>query len=108
MSQTKRWDPDSTKRASSGGVTGTTAVATTSDTAVEALAANATDTYLHVRIANGGTAAGFYSIDGGTTWTYLPAGASVHDWGVRIVNKAIQVKRIPSGSDLASIYVSAW
>ena len=87
---------------------GVTAKATTDDTAVEVIAATAEKIFRHARIINEGTVAGFWSIDGGTTWERLPASTALTDDGVFIKNKAIQVKRIAGGSDLSGIYASAW
>jgi hypothetical protein len=88
---------------------GTTAIVTETDAAVTAVAASATNTYHHVRIINESSAAGFYSLDGGTTWNRLPAGpVSIKDDDLKIVNKAIQIKRVPGGTDLSGVYVSAW
>ena len=87
---------------------GTTPLATSGDAAVEVLAANANAVYHHVRIINEGTAAGFYSIDGGTTWNRLPAQSVVEDNGVKVVNQAVEIKRVAGGSDLSSVYASAW
>ncbi len=87
---------------------GATPLATSGNAAVTALAANANAVYHHVRIVNEGTVAGFYSIDGGSTWNRLPAQSVVEDNGVKVVNQAVEIKRVASGSDLSSVYASAW
>ena len=95
----------STARASSG----MAALATTSDAPLTAIAASEMAVYHHVRIVNEGSVAGFYSLDGGTTWCRLPAGpCAVKDDGVKIVNQAIQIKRVAGGSNLSGVYASAW
>ena len=89
---------------------GTTAIATTDDTAVAALV-NATGSFQKITIVNEGTAAGFYSPDGGGTWPRLPAAPSgaatiiTFEQPPGPVN--VLVKRIASGTDLSGIYVSA-
>ena len=88
---------------------GLTAIATTSNTAVEVIAAQANaGPYRHCRIVNGGAIAGFYSIDGGTTWERLPASTALTDDGVYIMNKAVQIKRIAGGTDLSGVFGSIW
>jgi hypothetical protein len=85
---------------------GVTAGTTTDDTAVEIIAADSTRDFRFFRIINDGSVAGFYSIDSGTTWDYLPANCIIEDSEVLIQNKSIQVKRIAGGSDLSGVYVS--
>lgn len=89
--------------------TGTTAKATASDTAVELFsAANAAHIgFHHLRILNTGSVAGFYTVDGGTNWGYLPANASVTDEYTHITG-AVQMKRIAGGSNLSGVYASLW
>lgn len=91
---------------------GTTAIATTADTAVEAIAAASAIGARNVRAVNEGTVAGFISFNGGGVWHRLPPGATgipyVTDFQNVPVSGAIQVKRIASGSNLAGVYVSAW
>jgi hypothetical protein len=94
----------STVRASSG----TSPIATATNSAVTALAADAVNTYYHVRICNESAAPGFYSIDGGTTWSRLPASSVIKNDGVAIVNTAIQVKRVADGTNLSGVYVEVW
>jgi hypothetical protein len=88
--------------------TGVTALATTSDAAVEALAADAVNAIHHLRIVNEGEVAGFYSIDGGATWFRLAAEITESVDDVKILNAAIQIKRVAGGSDLADVYVYGW
>ncbi len=87
---------------------GTSPIATTTNSAVQALAADAVNTYYHIRICNESAAPGFYSVDGGTTWSRLPASSVIRNDGVAIVNKAIQVKRVADGTNLSAIYVEVW
>jgi len=91
-------------RASSG----LTTIVTTTNAVAEVLAANGSATYYHVRIANEGSVAGFYSIDGGTTWGRLPANTVIKNDGVKIENVAVQVKRVPDGANLTGVYGEAW
>jgi hypothetical protein len=94
----------STARDSSG----TAPLATDGDAVLTVLAANANAVYHHVRIVNEGAAAGFYSIDGGATWNRLPVQSVVEDHGVKIVNQAVQVKRVAGASNTTGVYASAW
>ena len=82
--------------------------ATTSDAPVEVIAADPVNTYYHLRIFNSGTVAGFYSFDGGTTWHYLPAASSLAHDGVKIANKAVQIKRVAGGSNVTGVFASLW
>jgi hypothetical protein len=87
---------------------GTTAITTSSDTAVEAIAAASIGPgHYWVYVVNAGANGGFISWDSANSvWYYMPAntGFIVPDADV---SGAIQVKRIPSGSNLASVYVGA-
>jgi hypothetical protein len=93
-------------RASSG----ITAGATTSDTAVTLISAETirakAGVAVHGAITNG-SVAGFYSLDGGTTWDRLPASVRTAFYDAGPI-KDVQVKRVPSGSDLADVYASVW
>lgn len=89
---------------------GTTAVATSNDTAVSLITIPAGASYNRLVIINEGTVAGFYSIDGGNTWARLPAGVAGTPYRVECLDRSStspQVKRIASGSNLASVYASA-
>ena len=87
---------------------GLTAKATTTNAVTECIAATEAAVYHHVKIVNDGSVDGFFSIDGGTVWGRLPdASAMVLD-GVTITNKAIQIKRVADGSNLAGVFVEAW
>ena len=85
---------------------GTTAKVTTSEAAVELIAATEAAVFRHAAIHNTGAADGFFSLDGGTIWHYLPASTSLTLDGVAIANAAIQAKR--NTSDLSGLYASAW
>ena len=89
-------------------VSGLVAKATTDDTAVEVIAADADRVFRHLRITNTGGVAGFYSIDGGSTWEYLPSNTIMTDDWVTIDNKAVKIKRVSGGADLSGVYASAW
>jgi hypothetical protein len=97
-------DTDSLVRKSSG----LTPIATTTDAAVTAIAADAANDINQVIFANEGTVAGFFSIDSGTTWHRLPSEHVTTIGNVLISNKNIQVKRVAGGSDLSDIYVEAF
>lgn len=93
---------------------GLTALTTSSDTAVVAIAKSAlvAAPYYNLIIINEGTVEGFYSIDSGTTWHRLTAAVSSTPGGVFLNNfpidgtQSIQIKRIPSGSNLSGVFVS--
>jgi hypothetical protein len=86
-------------------------VGTSGDAAVTAIAADPTAIWRNVIITNTGAAAGFFSLDGGLSWHYLPAQINNIPGGVFlnnqvIVNCPIQIKRVPGGTDLSGVYVS--
>ena len=91
---------------------GVTAQSTTSDTAITVIAAAAMTTppYHNVGIIVTGTVTGFFSIDGGHSWTYLPASVNSVPGTVYLTSlnldgsQAIMVKRIASGSNVTGIY----
>lgn len=86
--------------------TGTTALATSGDTAVQALSSD-TATYHKVVINNAGSAAGFFSLDGSSgPWHFIGAGQAIVVQDQVIVASSVYIKRIPSGTDMASVYVS--
>lgn len=88
---------------------GETAVSTSSDTAVQLIAATR-NMLANLTVINEGGAAGFISIDGGTTFPYrLPAGPSSRSiqFSNAIRNLGIYVKRVSGGADLSGIYGDA-
>lgn len=88
---------------------GETPKSSSSDTAVPLIAALQDGVFMeHVVIDNEGAVAGFFSIDGGTTWARLPASTVVVLDGVWIASTAIQVKRVSGGSDITDVYGWAW
>ena len=87
---------------------GLTAKATSSDSVVELIAADGSNDLYQVIIANEGSVAGFYSIDGGTTWHRLPSEHVTQINNVLISNKAIQMKRVASGSNVLDVYAEAF
>ena len=96
---------------------GTTAVTTSSDTAVSVTltgvdsAPGISGGIKHVRIVNEGAAAGFFSTDGGTNWARLPAQfVAEHEFANPFppANLNLKVKRIASGTNLSGVYVTAW
>ena len=85
---------------------GETAKATSSNTAVEVLAATAT-AVTQIVIANEGGVAGFFSIDAGTTWGRLPA-SHVTVLTVDLAQlPAVQIKRVEDGSNVTGVYAYA-
>jgi len=89
---------------------GTAATTTSSDTAVDLIALNATKMVRKIVIINDGSVAGFFSLDG-SVWNYMPATSATTidlDKTPVILSRAVQVKRIPSGSNLASVYGYAY
>ncbi len=87
---------------------GSTAKATTDDTAVEAIAASSLSRgHYGMRIENGAVA-GWWSPDAGTTWLYMKANMDLLIQSIKLNGKAIQVKRIAGGSNLANVFINAW
>lgn len=91
---------------------GETALATVSDTAVDAITAGGR--FNRVRIVNEGSVSGFYSTDGGTTWQRLPAASILTDdeLGFPVapagITLGVKIKRVAGGPNLSGVYVSAW
>jgi hypothetical protein len=87
---------------------GASAITTSSDTAVEAIAASSLPRgHYGMRIENGAVA-GWWSPNGGTSWLYMKASMDLLIPSIHLSGKAIQVKRIASGSNLANVFVNAW
>ncbi len=87
---------------------GTTAKTTSSDTAVEVVAAGAFHAK-HVLIVNEHTVPGFFSFENPAVWHRLPANSSFllsFTDGQGRITGPLQVKRTPSGTDLDKIYGS--
>lgn len=85
---------------------GETAVTTNSNTAVTLVTLAKDELTTSVTIINEGSVAGFFSLDGGTTWARLPADCSLtipHE-----TNQSILVKRVADGTDLADVYGMVW
>jgi hypothetical protein len=84
---------------------GATAKATTADTAVELISATTTGRpFTWLSIINEGSVAGFFSIDGGTTWARLPAGPSAVSIPVGVKSLAVQIKRVAGGTNLSGVW----
>ena len=78
-------------------------IATTDDTAVTCLAANADVAFDGLMIFNKGDADGYFSVDGGEDWRLLPA-KSVRTYSGPINNAAVQAKRETGGDNLSEVY----
>lgn len=94
---------------------GQTAKATSNNEAVAliaALALPAAYRLQHLAITNEGAGAGFFSIDGGTTWARLPAGPAaavvLDDLCLTRRAGAILVKRVEDGANVTGVYAYAW
>jgi len=83
---------------------GTTPVSTTSDTAVNLVTVTGAPIMGVIGIINTGSAGGFFSLDGGTTWGYIPAIGSVAPGEPVRITGSIMVKRIPGGSNMSGVY----
>jgi hypothetical protein len=94
-------------------IANTTAVATTGNDPVNLLA-NPDGTILRrIHIINTGTVAGYFSLDGGNTWAYLPAGHTDRPYELVIellqgTNSTIKVKRVADGNNLEGVYGIAY
>ncbi len=93
---------------------GTAAKATTNNDPVVLITITNAHQRHRVHIVNEGTAKGFWSPDGGTTWSYLPAGDGtaagagvVVMSGIKITGN-IMIKRVADGTDLSGVYGTAW
>lgn len=88
--------------------TGVTAISTTDNNAVAVFTVPSvlSSSVIGVRVVNTTANAGFFSLDGGTTWRYLPASTTVTIQSITGVN-AIQIKRITGGSDI-TVHVDVW
>jgi hypothetical protein len=90
---------------------GETPIETTTADAETLLTVPAGVTVRNVSIVNEGDAAGFFSDDGGETWSRLPAGpAAVNLAYPEGWSSEITIKRDEdaSGSDLSGVYAFAW
>lgn len=79
---------------------GTSAVTTSGDAVVTLI--TVTQMYNRLVIDNEGAAAGFFSVDGGTTWGRITASTKTV-WTGRS-NKNVLIKRVPSGTDMSAVY----
>ena len=85
---------------------GETAIATSGDTAVDVFTSPTAGStgYTQVVVINEGAVAGFFSIDGGTTWARLPASSSIICKPANASVPSLKVKRVASGTNLAGIW----
>ena len=87
---------------------GLTAQVTTTDTAIELVAAVPDAEVTGVCVMNEGPVAGFFSIDGGTEWARLPAGGSPTLDRCLLINTAVLVKRVAGGANLSGLWGFVW
>lgn len=93
---------------------GVVPLVTNGDAPVVAIPASAlaNGTWFNVIIVNTGAPPGFFSLDGGASWSYLTAQVSNVPGGVFLNNvrtglgNELLIQRIPGGTDLAGIYCS--
>lgn len=86
---------------------GQTAITTSTDAPVAALVVPAATQARSVCVINNGTVDGFFSLDGGTNYHFLPNKTSFTVSFDYFYVGTITVKRITGGSNLSGIYVSA-
>ncbi|KKM83496.1 hypothetical protein LCGC14_1308900 [marine sediment metagenome] len=80
--------------------------ATTSDTAVSVLTVPTTAVWRHLHIVNGAVV-GFFSVDGGASFRYLPANETRTLNNIQVIG-SIQIKRVASGSNMADVSGDIW
>jgi hypothetical protein len=85
---------------------GTTASFTSDDTAITLLAASAYS-YTQLVILNESGIAGFFSIDGGTTWARWADGAKALTIPLTERSQAIKFKRVASGANVTGLWAFA-
>jgi len=83
---------------------GTTAISSSGDTAVVVFS-NVTQSVKSLNFINTGTVAGFFSLDGGTTWAYLPASTTATVQSPTLYGATVEVERISGGTNVSGIYV---
>ena len=83
---------------------GTTAIATTTADPTEVLPATSTSCGRHMTIVS--AVAGFYSIDGGTTWDRIAAATPTTRYDVFPV-AGVKIKR-DGATDMTGVYASVW
>lgn len=86
---------------------GTTALATSGDTAVELLPATGAGFYSKLVIINESGTAGFFSLDGGLTWARWPTSFKTLELDTPVRNQSIKFKRVASGTDVTGLYAFA-
>ena len=90
----------------SSGITG---IDTATNAVVELIAARTDDlTFRHVQVLNTSQVVGFFSIDGGTTWVYLPASGTQTLDGVTIRRQAVQLKRVADAANVTGVFAAVW
>lgn len=83
---------------------GETAKATTTNAAVELIAADTTHSCNDLFLDNEGTVAGFFRIGSGD-WCRLPAGMVLILENLRLSQvPKVEIKRVENGTDLANVY----
>ena len=88
---------------------GTVAAATAGPNPVTAIALpSPACMYNHLTVWNGGSGAGFFSVDGGNTWAFIPAATAfrpgyAESW--QQSNSNVQIKR--QTIDMSAVYLTA-
>ena len=83
---------------------GTTAKATTTADATDVIPAASTSCARHARVVS--AVAGFFSLDGGTTWDRIEANVRQTRYDVFPI-AAVKVKR-DGATDMTGVYASVW
>jgi hypothetical protein len=86
---------------------GVTAIATSSNSAVEVIAYTALNPpRAHFTISNEGSVAGFFSVDG-ANWVRIQANTAKTFDGIYVPGP-VQIKRVEDGSNMTDVYAEAW
>ena len=86
---------------------GTAPIATTSADPVTLLEADANHAQHFVRVRNEGSVAGFYSLDGGTTWHRIGPNEAIEATVISATRAAIQAKR-DGATNMTGLYADRW
>ena len=79
---------------------------TSSDSPITALAAQTGKVFKKGFLWNpSGSAAGYWSVDGGTTWIDFEAGSFSIELPGGFYDQGVQIKRVPTGSNVTNLKV---